>query len=286
MFHPNRRFVRIITLTALSVWFAFGQPAGPVEHPPTQAAAQAPQAVSSWKAALWRWPVVRFLASLFDMGPASTPGASGAGSAFAAAGSSAAACSVPPLEPIADPAARQLEAVISPEGAIDVNGMAPAAARALNLFQSKVAAAGGSLELKSAYRPAAYQKHLQDVWYKWMDLRNNHDPGCQALRAQVQEEFARHRLIETQHPVTVSDHTRGLAFDATVSLPPHPRIAGRRFSLDSLARLAGLLRPAIAADPVHFKYIGATRVAFAGSLRKVRATHAASVRRSRNTRLA
>jgi D-alanyl-D-alanine dipeptidase len=151
--------------------------------------------------------------------------------------------------------------------------MVPAAARALNLFQSKIAALGGSIVLKSAYRPAAYQKHLQNVWYKWMELRNNTDPGCQGLRAQVQEEFTRHHLIETQHPVEISDHTRGLAFDATVQLPTRARLGRRRFTLDSLARLAGLLRPAIAADPVHFKYVGAR-------------VHVASVRRHRNGRTA
>src|SRR5205085_9754159 len=108
-----------------------------------------------------------------------------------------------------------------------------AAASALERFQSNVAAAGGSIILKSAYRPAAYQQHLQNVWYKWMhELRDNEDPACQELRAHVQEEFTRHRLIETQHPVTISDHTRGLAFDATVELPSHPRLGRRRVDID------------------------------------------------------
>jgi D-alanyl-D-alanine dipeptidase len=138
--------------------------------------------------------------------------------------------------------------------------MVPAAARALDRFQSKVQSVGGTIVLKSAYRPSAYQKHLQNVWYKWMsELRNNQDPACQALRAQVQEEFTRHRLIETQHPVAVSDHTRGLAFDATVALPQHARIGRRRVTLDGLAHLSGLVRPAIVADPVHFKFLGFVR---------------------------
>jgi hypothetical protein len=76
------------------------------------------------------------------------------------------------------------------------------------------------------------------------------------LRAQVGDEFTRHRLIETQHPVTASDHTRGLAFDATVNLPAGAKTGRRKMTLDGLARLAGLLRPAIAADPVHFKFFG------------------------------
>lgn len=122
--------------------------------------------------------------------------------------------------------------------------------------------------LKSAYRPAAYQKHLQNVWHKWMDeLKNNSEPACQILRVEVQEEFLRHRLIETQHPVAVSDHTRGLAFDATVQLPAAKK-AGRRLSLDGLARMAGLLRPAIASDPVHFKFLGMVRQRSAVSRRR------------------
>jgi hypothetical protein len=172
-------------------------------------------------------------------------------------------CSVAPLEPVTDPDAQQLEsqADVATGSSVDLAGMAPAAATALNRFESKVTAVGGSMVLKSAYRPASYQKHLQDVWYKWMDLKNNTDPGCQNLRAEVQREFQRHHLIESQHPVAASDHTRGLAFDATVSLPQNARLGRRRLTLDKLAHLVGLLRPAIAADPVHFKYVGGLRAA-------------------------
>lgn len=166
------------------------------------------------------------------------------------------ACSVSPLDPIDDPAAQHIEASLT--STVDVDDMTPAMARALSRFQLNVEKVGGTVTLKSAYRPAAYQKHLQNVWYKWMnELRYNPEPGCQDLRAEVQLEFLRHRLIETQHPVAVSDHTRGLAFDATVDLPNHARLGRRRVNVDTLARLAGLRRPAIAADPVHFKYVGA-----------------------------
>ncbi len=164
-----------------------------------------------------------------------------------------------PLEPIEETSAAQLE--ISGANVVDINDMVPAAAVALGKFQIKVASVGGKMVLKSAYRPAAYQKHLQDVWYKWMsELKENHDPACQTLRGDVEEEFTRHRLIETQHPVAVSDHTRGLAFDATVDLPPKAKMGRRKVTLDGLAKLAGLLRPAILADPVHFKFLGLPHV--------------------------
>jgi len=207
--------------------------------------------------------VVRFVASFLDLtAPIALSSIATETSAAVQPDQPIGTCSVAPLDPIEDPAARQLEAATEPNGTVDISDMVPAAARALDRFESKVNAMGGSMVLKSAYRPAAYQKHLQNVWYKWMDeLRNNDDPACQPLRSEVQEEFTRHHLIETQHPVAISDHTRGLAFDATVSLPANPRSGRRRLTLDGLARLSGLLRPAIAADPVHFKYVGAIRLA-------------------------
>jgi D-alanyl-D-alanine dipeptidase len=128
--------------------------------------------------------------------------------------------------------------------------------RALVRFQKIVRSVGGSLDLKSAYRPPAYQLHLQRVWDKWMQLRNNNVAACQDMRAQVRDEFARHDLLETQRPVTSSDHTRGLAFDATVVIPANARIKRRKVTLDSLAHSAGLRRPDIWRDPVHFKFVG------------------------------
>ena len=176
-------------------------------------------------------------------------------------------CSVAPLDPIEETSAAQLE--ISGANVVDVDDMVPAAAVALGKFQDKVASVGGKMVLKSAYRPAAYQKHLQNVWYKWMsELKDNDDPACQILRSELQEEFTRHRLIERQHPVAVSDHTRGLAFDATVDLPPKAKMGRRKVTLDGLARLAGLLRPAIVADPVHFKFLRLPNVHLLASRRR------------------
>jgi D-alanyl-D-alanine dipeptidase len=139
---------------------------------------------------------------------------------------------------------------------LDTAHLSRGMSRALARFRQIVAKTGGSLELKSAYRPPAYQLHLQQVWDKWMQLRNNNVAACQDLRAQVQQEFVRHHLLETQRPVTSSDHTRGMAFDATVVIPPNARIKRRKVTLDWLARFVGLRRPDIAHDPVHFKFVG------------------------------
>ena len=82
-----------------------------------------------------------------------------------------------------------------------------------------VTSLGGMFELKSAYRPPAYQAHLHDVWVKWVkELRNNRS-SCRALREEVGAEFARHQLLVKQQPVPASDHALGLAFDAAVAMP-------------------------------------------------------------------
>jgi len=201
------------------------------------AAPSVPQISVTWLSALWNLPILQFLSPLFQSTaeplPAS-PAAPAEETLAPAEPPPVEACAVEPLDAIDDPAAQELEATLG--SGIDIDGMTRAAAAALEHFQSNVTAAGGSIILKSAFRPAAYQQHLQNVWYKWMrKLRDNEDPACQELRAQVQEEFKRHHLIETQHPVTVSDHTRGLAFDATVELPSKAKLGRRRVNVDILA---------------------------------------------------
>jgi hypothetical protein len=163
-------------------------------------------------------------------------------------------CSVAPLPEIVDAEAVRFENEDGP----DTGGLLPAMAQALEKFRRLVTSAGGTFDLKSAYRPLAYQEHLQQVWFKWMrELRFNRQPGCQAMRAQVEDEFTRHKLMPTQMPVTDSDHTRGIAFDAAVMMPRVVRTKRRRVgvSLDRLALMAGLRRPDIRRDPVHFKLV-------------------------------
>ena len=199
------------------------------------------EASSSLVETLWNLPIARLLAPIPALPAPPAPV------------SPISTCKVEPLLPIEDPAALSFEKGDGPEGAVDVHGLVPAMAQALEKFREMVMSAGGSFDLKSAYRPPAYQQHLQDVWYKWLALRNNRQPGCQMLKAEVGEEFARHHLLLTQKPVTSSDHTRGLAFDAAVVLPRFAKLKRRRISLDRMALLAGIKRPDIRRDPVHFK---------------------------------
>lgn len=163
------------------------------------------------------------------------------------------ACSVAPLSEITDPEALRFEDSATPPDEHG-EGLTRRTLAALARLKRFVISIGGVFNLRSGYRPNSYQAHLQEVWDKWIrDLRNNEMPECQNLRASVGQEFERHQLLEAQRPVTASDHTRGIAFDANVQLPPKARLHRRRVTVDLLARLSGLLRPDLFHDPVHFR---------------------------------
>jgi hypothetical protein len=166
-----------------------------------------------------------------------------------------AGCKVAPLAEILDPEALEFEKNADTAPA-DVDGLMPDAARALDNFKEMVTSLGGTFELKSAYRPPAYQAHLHEVWVKWVkELRNNRSVGCRALREEVGAEFARHQLLVRQQPVPASDHVLGLAFDAAIAMPRAARLNGKRVTVDKLAAMAGVKRPSSRSDPVHFKLL-------------------------------
>jgi hypothetical protein len=173
------------------------------------------------------------------------------------------ACEVTPLPEIGDNEAQAFEKGTYP----DTGNLKPAMAWALARFQHLVSSVGGTFELTSAYRSPSYQAHLQAVWLKWMlELRNNREPGCQPWRTIVGEDFARHHLLEMQKPVTSSDYTRGPAFDAAVVVPRRARLKKRYTNLDRLALLAGIQRPDIVRDPVHFSLRSIVMSQHSGSL--------------------
>jgi hypothetical protein len=166
-----------------------------------------------------------------------------------------AGCKVAPLSEIEDPEALAFE-TDAQAAAVDVQGLMPTMAQALESFKELVNSVGGTFELKSAYRPPAYQAHLHEVWVKWVkELRNNRTVGCRGLREEVGAEFTRHQLLIRQQPVMDSDHALGLAFDAAVAMPRAAKINRRRVTVDKLALLAGVKRPNSRRDPVHFKLL-------------------------------
>lgn len=162
-------------------------------------------------------------------------------------------CLVEPLSPMEDPEALAFEA--EQGAAVHVAGLTPPTRRAMFRFEHAVEAVGGTFTVTSAYRPAAYQEHLQQVWDKWVwALRDNPDPSCGELRARVEQEFIEHGLLDTQRPVAFSDHTKGVGFDAAVTLPELlPRKRRAATPVDQLAQLCGLVRPAPVQDRVHFR---------------------------------
>jgi hypothetical protein len=209
---------------------------------------------TTWLQSIWDLPVFRWLAGL---DPVSAPVADPPVLPEIAQVPALPPCSVAPLPAIIDPSAISLEQRSGP--VVDLDGLTPRTSKALARFEDLVGKRGGSLTLTSAYRPEAYQQHLRDVWYKWMtELKDNQDPSCADLKAEVGGEFTRHQLLPTQHPVLVSDHSLGIGFDAAVALPVQlsKKKRGFRVSLDRIAHLAGMMRPDILRDPVHFRLIG------------------------------
>lgn len=205
----------------------------------------------SWLQAIWDLPIIRFFVA-FDL----------ADSLLLSAEVVAPApppCSVRPLPPIEDPDAIVFEASAGDGPRVDLTGLTPATSRALARFRRVVGSAGGDVWLTSAYRPPAYQEHLQAVWDKWAEVRDNQQPGCQNLKTAVAAEFAGHQLLPRQRPVSFSDHTRGTGFDAAVTFTVIARHRRRRVSIDRLARLSGVHRPDIAHDPVHYRLIARSR---------------------------
>jgi len=152
------------------------------------------------------------------------------------------ACPVSDLPPVTDPEVQVFE---NNPDLSDTARLTPRMQTALSCLLT--AAAGGSPSVGSAYRPPAYNQHLIDVWEKWVNqLMDDETPACTILKAKIQGHFQRHGLLVTQSPVPNSRHTRGLAVDVTISLPPA--------NIDALARGCGLYRPLPITDRVHFQF--------------------------------
>lgn len=245
----SRRFWSFCASIAVCATLAAAQNLQPVPAAPQPA---------SWLQSIWDLPVFRWLAGLDPVTSAPAPFAPAQEIAQVAPAPVLPPCSVAPLSAIIDPSAVSLEQRTGP--VVDLDGLTPRTSKALNRFEDLIEKRGGSLTLTSAYRPEAYQQHLRDVWYKWMtELKDNQDPSCADLKAEVGGEFVRHQLLATQHPVAVSDHTLGIGFDAAVALPAmttKKKKGAFRISLDRIAHLAGMMRPDIGRDPVHFRLIG------------------------------
>lgn len=178
-------------------------------------------------------------------------------------------CRVPPLPPITDPQAQQLEApetfsTIQVDGhPVEVssrallNGLTPATQASLTDFLRELVniPGAGTPVVSSAFRPQAYQDHLRAIRDRANQLGahvtpsgnvtfTNADPECDSLRNEIASELLQHHL--GNNPVAhLSDHRLGTAVDVTPNAPPGTDI-------DQLAQDAGLTHPLPVKDPVHF----------------------------------
>ncbi len=153
-----------------------------------------------------------------------------------------AACPIQPLPPITDPAALLFEN--NPRRS-DTICLVPAMSTALSCLLTAATNAGGTPSVGSACRPAAYNRHLGNVWTKWVkELRDNNNPACAALRSEVKTHFNGHGLLRSQRPVPNSKHITGEAVDVTIRLPSA--------QIDTLVAGCQLRRPLPVKDRVHF----------------------------------
>lgn len=136
---------------------------------------------------------------------------------------------------------------------LDIANLAPRMQTALQCLQAAIGrqtSPGGNPGMStvdSAYRPSSYNRHLQEVWDKWMrELIENDRPECQSLRTEVRNHFNSHDLIPSARarPHTNSAHTRGQAFDLSSNLYDGV--------LDVLAVDCNVVRPDPLGDPPHF----------------------------------
>lgn len=155
-------------------------------------------------------------------------------------------CPVPSLTPITDPAAISFEQ----GNRVLTDQLTPATQAGLACMRNRVAELEGNFELNSAYRPPAYQAHLQEVWDRWRLLRNNRNAQCATLREQVRYEMIdNHNLVPTIRPAAGNPnapHARGIAFDANITgLPPGETV-------DTVANGCNMHRPH-PTDPPHYQ---------------------------------
>jgi hypothetical protein len=123
---------------------------------------------------------------------------------------------------------------------------------AANDLVTRIQTEGGTAVIESAYRPAAYQSHLFEVWDKARTLRGNTSPLCAAVRTAVNNEMAHHDLDVGRLVGRTSNHTAGRAVDITWTLPPDPA-ATEESRIDDLANDAGLVHRLHARDRPHFE---------------------------------
>ncbi len=151
-------------------------------------------------------------------------------------------CPIPDLPNITDPIVQTFED--DPDHS-DTEHLTSRMKTALDCLETAVQNAGGAYSVGSAYRPPAYQAHLQAVWNKWRELKVSDNPDCAARRTSITDHKIRHKL--RRRPVDSSYHSLGEAFDMTISGLPD-------WQVENLSVECHVYIPDPVGDPVHFLY--------------------------------
>ena len=130
---------------------------------------------------------------------------------------------------------------------IDTANLTAGTRAALACLRAAVSRAGGMLVVASAYRSAAYQNHLREVWDKYQIVRDWPTDKCAEVQSNVRAEWDRHDLV--YRPAERSRHSSGRAFDANWGT------LNEGEDIDDLAEGCSLSRP-VRGDPTHFEHGG------------------------------
>jgi hypothetical protein len=151
------------------------------------------------------------------------------------------ACAVAPLTPITDPIAIEHEEG-QYAGHPDLDHVTSATSAGAECIVQRATTAHSTPRITSGYRPAAYQRHLREVWDKWQLLKDDNTVMCSTVKADVRKHWLKHGMV--RQPVVNSNHSSGNAVD----------IAGvDQATADLIAAQCNMQRPEPVNDKVHFQ---------------------------------
>lgn len=166
-----------------------------------------------------------------------------------------AVCPVTKLDDITDPVAKLYEDGTYSTTNPDIEHITPETQAGLACIKQKVIATNCNRtpQATSGYRPAAYQKHIYDVYRKWQDIKNNDTPECAEVKVSIEIEFLRHGRF-AREPGKTSNHSQmdvqgnpaGTAVD--IALVPDNAL----ISADAIACQCNMART-VPNDSVHYQ---------------------------------
>ncbi len=98
----------------------------------------------------------------------------------------------------------------------DINGLTYETYNSWECLKRNANAAGGRITAESAFRPAAYQRHLREAWEKYQIVKHWPADQCTDIQNNIENEFHDvHSLVDQpgKKPAASSKHTQGKAVD-------------------------------------------------------------------------